>query len=173
MKGENLLKGKDLLQKELNDFLENPDPTDTFGVDYWDIDNPDILHWSITMLGPNDTFYEGGYFLIKVDFTEKYPEEKPIVRFKTKIYHSNISQKTGNVCITTLNDWKSRNPKPTMKEVLEDIAFLMYHPTPELGYGNFDSEYINDITKFEKNAKEWVEKYANVNDYDDPKNHYQ
>lgn len=166
------LKGKELLQKEFNEFLENPDATDLFGVDYWDIDNPDILHWSVTIIGPIDTFYEGGYFLLKVDFKDNYPDSKPEVNFRTKIYHSNVSQLNGHICISTLNDWYSTNPKPTMKEVLEDIIFLMWNPTPEKGYGQFDQEYIKDISKFEQNAKDWVRTYANVEDYDNPSKHY-
>lgn len=166
------LKGKLKLIKELNDFMVNPDITDLFGVDYWDLETPDVLHWSVTLYGPIDTFYEGGYFLLKVDFKEDYPVSKPKVHFKTKIYHSNVSQSNGNVCITTLNNWKETIPRPSMKDVFEDIIYLMYNPTPEHGYGNFDDEYLKDISKFEKNAKEWCKIYANVDDYDDPKNHY-
>lgn len=166
------LKGKELLKFEFKEFIEKPDPTDVFGVDYWDPDHPDILHWSVTIIGPIDTFYEGGYFLLSIDFQDTYPEKKPEVRFKTKIYHSNVSQTTGHVCISTLNNWDKSNPKPSMKDVLEDIVFLMYNPTPEHGYGKFDQEYIKDISKFEKNAKEWVKIYANVDDYDNPDNFY-
>ena len=169
---QNKYKGKELLKRELKDFLEDPDATDIFGVDYWDLDKPDILHWQVTMYGPVDTFYEGGYFLIKIDFEETYPKTKPKVNFRTKIYHSNVSQISGTVCISTLNEWESRNPRPTMKEVLEDIVYLLYNPTPEQGWGNFDEEYIKDISKFEKNAREWVKIYANVEDYDDPSKHY-
>ena len=147
---------------------------DYFGVDYWDEDNPNILHWRITILGPTGTFYEVGYFLIEADFDENYPKKKPKVRFRTKIYHTNISQYSGNICISTLNDWDKKDEKSTMKDVLEDIIFLMCNQNADLGYPNeITKEYKESITKFEKTAQEWCTKYANVNDYDNPDNFYQ
>ena len=43
MTTNNELKGRALLQKEMNEFLEDPDMCDDFGVDYWDEENPNIL----------------------------------------------------------------------------------------------------------------------------------
>ena len=169
---ENELKGKDLIQKELNDFLENPDLEDIFGIDYWDEDNPNVLNWKITMYGPEGTLYEGGYFLIKVDFNENYPTEKPEVRFKTKIYHTNVNQGNGHICISTLNNWDRIKEKPTMKNVLEDIAFLLWNQNADNGYFDFRNEYINNYSEFQKKAKQWVVEYANVEDYDNPEKNY-
>lgn len=172
MQNQNSLKGKDLIQKELNEFLDNPDIDDVFGVDYWDEDNPNVFNWRITMYGPEGTLYEGGYFLIRVDFDEKYPQVKPNVRFRTKIYHTNVSQYDGHVCISTLNNWDSATEKPTMKNVLEDIAFLIWNQNAGEGYGDFKNEYINNYSEFEKKAKQWVRDYANVEDYDNPDKNY-
>ena len=173
MKSENELKGKALLQKELNEFLEDPDMCDDFGVDYWDEENPNILSWRITMMGPIGTFYEGGYFLIKADFDEDYPNSRPIMRFKTKIYHTNVSQSNGNICLTTLNNWKKTEIKPSMKDVLEDIIFILCNQNAERGYSNnITEQYKKDIKIFENTAQEWCKKYANINDYDEPKNFY-
>jgi ubiquitin-conjugating enzyme E2 D/E len=166
------MKGKELIQKELNEFLENPDIDDTFGIDYWDDDNPNVLNWKITMYGPEGTLYEGGYFLIKVDFTEKYPDKKPEVCFKTKIYHTNVNQRNGHVCISTLNNWEYLTEKPTMKNVLEDISFLLWNQNAKAGYSDFQNEYINNISEFERKAKQWVKEYANVEDYDNPEKNY-
>jgi ubiquitin-protein ligase len=173
MTTKNGLKGKALLQKEMNEFLEDPDMCDDFGVDYWDEDYPNILSWRITMLGPLETFYEGGYFLIKADFDENYPTSKPKVKFRTKIYHTNVSQINGRVCLTTLNNWEKTNDKPSMKDVFEDIIFLLCNQNAQSGFPNdITKEYKNDNKKFENTAQEWCKKYANVNDYDDPKNFY-
>lgn len=172
IKEEKKLKGKELIQKELNEFLENPDIDDIFGVDYWDEDNPNILNWRITMYGPEGTLYEGGYFLIKVDFNENYPDIKPEVRFKTKIYHTNVDQNNGHVCISTLNDWNLKTEKPNMKNILEDIAFLIWNQNASDGYFDFKDEYIKNFDEFQKKAKQWVKDYANVDDYDNPDKNY-
>lgn len=169
---KNELKGKDLIQKELNEFLEDPDLEDIFGIDYWDEDNPNVLNWKITMYGPEGTLYEGGYFLLKVDFKENYPIEKPDVRFKTKIYHTNVNQTNGHICISTLNDWDKMKEKPTMKNILEDIAFLIWNQNADNGYFDFKNEYIKNYSEFQKKAKQWVIEYANVEDYDNPEKNY-
>jgi ubiquitin-protein ligase len=172
-KNKEVLKGTALLQEEMNKFLEDPDMCDDFGVDYWDEDNPNILSWRITMLGPVGTIYEGGYFLIKADFDEDYPNKKPIVRFRTKIYHTNVSQKNGNICLTTLNNWEESCNKPSMKEVFEDIIFILCNQNAQSGYRNeITKQYLKDLKKFESTAQEWCRKYANVNDYDLPTNFY-
>lgn len=167
------LKGKELLQKEMNEFLEDPDMCDDFGIDYWDEENPNILSWRITMLGPIGTFYEGGYFLIRADFDEDYPNKKPKVNFRTKIYHTNVNQNDGNICLTTLNNWEKSKIKPTMKDVFEDIIFILCCQNADRGYSNnITKEYKNDLKKFESTAQEWCRKYANVNNYDEPKYFY-
>lgn len=172
MQKEKSLKGKLLIQKELNEFLDNPDIDDVFGVDYWDEEKPNVLNWRITMYGPEGTLYEGGYFLIRVDFDEKYPDVKPNIRFKTKIYHTNVNQTDGHVCISTLNNWDILIEKPNMKNVLEDIAFLIWNQNAGEGYGDFKDEYIKNYAEFEKKAKQWVKDYANVEDYDNPDKNY-
>lgn len=172
MENKEKLTGKDLIQKELNEFLEDPDIDDVFGIDYWDDDNPDVLNWKVTMYGPEGTLYEGGYFLIKVIFDEKYPVVKPEVKFRTKIYHTNVRQTDGHVCISTLNNWESAIEKPSMKNVLEDIAFLIWNQNANAGYSNFNNEYIDNYPEFEKKAKQWVREYANVEDYDNPEKNY-
>lgn len=166
-------KGKDLIQKEFNQFLENPDvDEDIFGVDYWDEEKPNILNWRITMYGLPGTLYEGGYFLIKADFDEKYPDVKPEIRFKTKIYHTNVNQSNGHICISTLNNWDKTKEKPSMKTVLEDISCLIWNQNAKEGYLSFKNEYLTNYSEFEKKVKEWVKIYANVNDYDNPEKNY-
>jgi ubiquitin-protein ligase len=166
------LKGKDLLQKEFNEFLEDPDLDDYFGIDYWDEDNEDILSWRVVMYGPPETIYEGGYFLIKIDFNENYPTSKPNVNFKTKIYHTNVNQSNGHVCISTLNNWENTPKKPSMKIVLEDIYSLLSYQNPFDGYSIFKDECIKNYEEFKRKARQWVIQYANVNDYDRKEKNY-
>lgn len=167
-----MLNGKQLLQKEFNEFMEDPDLDDYFGIDYWDYDNPDILHWRVTMYGPTDSIYEGGYFLIKIDFNEKYPEEPPEARFKTKIYHTNVNQSNGHICISTLNNWKTKIKKPPMREVLEDIYTLLSYQNAYNGYYNFKDECLNNYEEFKRKARQWVRDYADANNYDREEKNY-
>ena len=155
--------GEERIKKELELLMDNPDSNAAFFVDYWDEDEPKFDHWKATLLGPIGTIYETGYFNIEVTFPSNYPENKPIVKFKTKIFHCNIDTK-GNICIKILNKWEETTPRPLMIEVFDDLIFLLIYPNPK---SKLNGEFGGEGPEFEKTAKEWVKKYANENDYDD------
>ncbi|CAH0480480.1 unnamed protein product [Peronospora belbahrii] len=52
--------------------------------------------------GPEDTPYENGYFTVKLTLTESFPEQPPRGMFLTKIFHPNVSQPAGDICVNTL-----------------------------------------------------------------------
>ena len=118
----------------------------------------DIFHWRISLIGPSDTPYVGGMFFLSVDFPTNYPVGKPEVRFENKIYHLNVSDSNGHICISTLNEWKPRTP---MVDVISAIFALFYDQNPESPYsGQMAREYTTNRQLFNKNAAEWTRKYA-------------
>ena len=123
--------------------------------------NNDIFHWKITLIGPVDTPYAGGMFFLTADFTEKYPNEKPEVKFVNKIYHLNVSPRSGHICISILNSYK---PKTPIVDVISGIFSLFYNQNPDSPYSNdMADEYRHRKTEFDKKAKEWTLKYASMN----------
>lgn len=57
-----------------------------------------------------------------------YPAEPPKATFKTKIFHPNIDDRSGDVCVGTLKrDW---TPTTTLKDVLVTIRCLLVYPNP-------------------------------------------
>ena len=86
--------------------------------------NPsNIFHWNITLVGPQDTPYAGGMFFLTADFPETYPKTKPEIRFTNKIYHLNVRESDGHICISTLNQWVPNTP---MVSVISAIFALFY-----------------------------------------------
>ena len=123
--------------------------------------NNDIFHWKITLLGPVDTPYAGGLFILTADFTENYPKEKPEVRFVNQIYHLNVSPSNHHICISILNEWK---PKTPMVDVISGIFSLFYNQNPKSPYsGEMAREYETNRNEFNRKAKEWTLKYASIN----------
>ncbi|MRA94286.1 hypothetical protein GH868_30680, partial [Bacillus thuringiensis] len=68
------------------------------------IDDEDIYRWEVLIIGPPDTYYEGGFFKAHLTFPQDYPQKPPKMKFITEIWHPNIDSKSGDVCISILHD---------------------------------------------------------------------
>jgi len=64
-----------------------------------------ILSFRATITGPPDTPFSGGTFKLTITMGSDYPFQPPKVRFETKVWHPNVSEK-GLICLDTLK------PKP-------------------------------------------------------------
>ena len=123
--------------------------------------NPsNIFHWNITLLGPVDTPYKGGMFFLTADFPDDYPEKKPEIRFTNKIYHLNVRESDGHICISTLNQWVPRTP---MVNVISAIFALFYEQNPLSPYSvSMAAQYKLRRNEFNRIAAEWTQKYAHM-----------
>ncbi|KAA8535987.1 hypothetical protein F0562_028465 [Nyssa sinensis] len=63
----------------------------------------DMFHWQATIIGPNDSPYAGGVFLVTIHFPPDYPFKPPKVVFRTKVFHPNINN-NGNICLDILKE---------------------------------------------------------------------
>ena len=79
--------------------------------------------------GPENTPFENGVFKMKLVLPADYPTSAPKGYFLTKIFHPNIRQPSGEICVNTLKrDWK---PDLGLRHVLMVIRCLMIEPFPE------------------------------------------
>ncbi len=132
------MSGLDRITREFKDINRNPIANCGVTVGLLN-DNP--RKWRVSLIGPKDTSYKGGLFILSIDFPDEYPMKPPEVCFLTPIYHVNVNPKVptvpggeslGHVCISTLNWWK---PEYTMREVLTNIFALFYLGNPDSPYG--------------------------------------
>ena len=140
--------------------LQN-DRKNPYSLDYWDDIKKNPFEWSVTLVAPKDCIYSGGFFLVKIVFPTDYPNHKPNFYFKTKIYHLNIDSWNGKVCCTM--------PKTNKVRDYLDAVYLMFYFQNEKSAYNYAPIYINNREEFEKNAKEWVNKYSLIDNYEDSK----
>ena len=110
------------LHREFSELSRNP--PSYFTVDLID---GSLSHWGVSLQGPEDTPYQGGVFKIEFIFSRFYPEVAPTVKFKTKIYHCNIS-KSGNVGLDIL--YKGWNKEYTVSRVMICVYCLLYECNP-------------------------------------------
>jgi ubiquitin-conjugating enzyme E2 U len=55
------------------------------------------------MLGPPDSEWQDGWFLLSVYFPANYDQSPPRIVFKTIPFHPNVNAETGEVCMDVLN----------------------------------------------------------------------
>ncbi|GLT60315.1 hypothetical protein SLA2020_330870 [Shorea laevis] len=87
-----------LLQKQLK-YL-NETPVEGFSAGLTQENN--IFEWTVTIMGPLDTLYDGGIFNATMSFPFDYPFSPPTVKFTSEIWHPNIYP-DGRVCISILH----------------------------------------------------------------------
>lgn len=88
----------------------------------------DMFKWQATILGPKDSPYEGGIFIVSITFPPDYPFKPPQLKFTTKIYHCNISP-DGDICLDILkSQW---SPALTIMKVLLSLCSLLTDPNPD------------------------------------------
>lgn len=152
MLSKNKIEAMRQLKKEFDNLKNNP--ISSLGVTVGLLDEHNIFKWKISMIGPQDTPYAGGIFILEADFPEDYPNKPPKVYFKTKIFHCNVFH--WGICISTLNNWV---PGTTMQKVVSDIYALFWANNPD-NNEQPSREYKTNRALFEQHCREWVKKYA-------------
>ena len=64
-----------------------------------------MLHWNAMLEGPKDSPYVDGVFSVDLVFPGEYPFKPPKVQFKTKIFHPQVNQEDGNICLGLAEEW--------------------------------------------------------------------
>ncbi|CAN6556280.1 unnamed protein product [Malus baccata var. baccata] len=102
--------------KELKDLQKDPPTSCSAGPVA-----EDMFHWQATIMGPGDSPYTGGVFLVSIHFPPDYPFKPPKVAFRTKVFHPNINS-NGSICLDILKEQWS--PALTISKVCVIILFL-------------------------------------------------
>ena len=117
--------------------------------------------WNVVMDGPADSIYAGGHFKIVIKLPKEYPFKPPVLNFKTKIYHPNVTNdENGSMCLGMLraDQWK---PPNKISDVLKLVRQVLAAPQPDDAVeAGIADQYKNDKKAFDKTAKDWVGRYA-------------
>ncbi|KAF5728505.1 ubiquitin conjugating-like enzyme family protein [Tripterygium wilfordii] len=141
------------INKELKDLQRDPPASCSAGPVA-----DDMFHWQATIMGPADSPFAGGVFLVSIHFPPDYPFKPPKVSFRTKVFHPNINS-NGSICLDILKEQWS--PALTVSKVLLSICSLLTDPNPDDPLvPEIAHMYKSDRLKYESTARSWTQKYA-------------
>ncbi|OJJ49754.1 hypothetical protein ASPZODRAFT_149237 [Penicilliopsis zonata CBS 506.65] len=112
----------------------------------------DLTQLSIFLTGPQGTPYAQGLWRLHLKMPEDYPKSPPKAAFRTRIWHPNVEELTGAVCVDTLKrDWTS---SLTLRDVLITISCLLIHPNPDSALNSTAGAMLQeDYDAFARQAK--------------------
>ncbi|XP_057421887.1 ubiquitin-conjugating enzyme E2 4-like isoform X2 [Lotus japonicus] len=106
--------------------------------------NDDMQEFFVEFHGPKNSPYQDGVWKLKVEIPDAYPFKSPSIGFVNKIYHPNIDEPSGTICLDVINQRWS----PMYDPMNADAADLM----------------LKDPAAYEQKVREYCEKYAKPED---------
>lgn len=112
-----------VVMRQVQDLLQHP----IDGIALRESDDLSVVEADIS--GPEDTPFYGGVFTVALHLTGEYPEVPPKGFFRTRIFHPNVAEAGGDICVNTLKkDW---DPSQGLRHIFTVIRCLLIEPNPE------------------------------------------
>mmetsp|Transcript_15105 Transcript_15105/g.42608 ORF Transcript_15105/g.42608 Transcript_15105/m.42608 type:complete len:137 (-) Transcript_15105:321-731(-) len=118
----------------------------------------DLFQWECHIIGPPNSPYEGGNFVLKLDFPTQYPFKPPIIKFHTKVYHPSVNTTSGEVCAAAVGQW---SPTLTARHCLMVVFSMLQSPDTDHPLEEEIAQQLQTNPKqFEKTAKKFTKDFA-------------
>ncbi|DAZ99999.1 TPA: hypothetical protein N0F65_002003 [Lagenidium giganteum] len=110
--------------------------------------------------GPIDSPYEGGIWKIHVSLPKDYPFKSPSIGFVNRVYHPNVDEMSGSVCLDVINQtWSPMFDLVNVFDVFIPQLLRYPNPTDPLN-GEAASLLMKDMDTYNNKVKEYVKSFA-------------
>ena len=157
----NLLKGLAALSlrrvkrilAEIADYQRNPHPN----IEIYPCEQQ-LDFWRLLLVGPSNTPYEGGVFLLYAKFPADYPQVAPEIRFVTPIYHCNVNGH-GKICHSVFD--RNYSADFNVRCIVDCVFGLLLTPEPEDPLDSaLAQEYYDNRQEYERTAATSTREHA-------------
>ncbi|TVY39975.1 Ubiquitin-conjugating enzyme E2 [Lachnellula occidentalis] len=106
------------------------------------------------------TPFQGGLWKVHVELPDAYPYKSPSIGFVNRIFHPNIDELSGSVCLDVINQtWSPMFDMINIFEVFLPQLLRYPNPTDPLN-GEAAALLMREPKAYEAKVKEYVTKYA-------------
>ncbi|KAG8532865.1 Ubiquitin-conjugating enzyme E2 8 [Bacidia gigantensis] len=122
--------------------------------------NDNMQEFYVRFKGPTETPFEGGNWKIHVELPDQYPFKSPSIGFVNRIFHPNIDEISGSVCLDVINQtWSPMFDMINIFEVFLPQLLRYPNPTDPLN-GEAAALLMRDPKTYELKVKDYVAKHA-------------
>jgi len=110
--------------------------------------------------GPKDSPYENGIWKVHVTLPANYPYKSPSIGFCNTIFHPNVDERYGTVCLDAINQtWSPMFELVNIFEAFLPQLLLYPNPADPLN-GEAAALLMKDKNAYNKKVEEYVKKFA-------------
>ncbi|KAG7023143.1 Ubiquitin-conjugating enzyme E2 5 [Cucurbita argyrosperma subsp. argyrosperma] len=122
--------------------------------------NDGLNEFNVDFHGPKQSLYETGVWKIRVELPDAYPYKSPSIGFVNKIFHPNVDELSGSVCLDVINQsWSPMFDLLNIFEVFLPQLLLYPNPSDPLN-GDAASLMMKDRKQYDEKVKEYCERFA-------------
>ncbi|EST05256.2 Ubiquitin-conjugating enzyme, E2 [Kalmanozyma brasiliensis GHG001] len=122
--------------------------------------NDSMQEFYVRFHGPQETPFAGGVWKIHVELPDQYPYKSPSIGFMNKIFHPNIDELSGSVCLDVINQtWSPMFDCINIFEVFLPQLLRYPNPTDPLN-GEAAALLMREPKTYEARVKDYVQRFA-------------